>query len=544
MSDRRAQARQALTEHYQSLQGTHMRDLFDADVQRVDRFSLNKEDLLLDFSRNLMTEETWRLLLDLAAAWDVEAARDAMFAGELVNFTEQRPALHAALREPRGGSTELGGDIQRDRKYMFDYVEEVRSGDPTLPHGQFTDVVHIGIGGSALGVELTLAALSPWHDGPRVHVLSSVDPVAREQVLNSLNPKSTLVVVASKSFATDETIAVGCEALNWLRGGMGEEQVRDHIAAVTAAPADEAAEWGVGHERVFSFDRGVGGRYSIWSSVGLPVALAIGKRRFQDFLAGGGCMDVHFRTAPLAENLPVALGLVGVWNREFCGHASRVVVPYDHRLRRLPAYLQQLAMESNGKSTGADGAAVEWPTGPVVWGEPGTEAQHSFFQLLHQGTDPIPGEFLVAAHTLNPERQYAQDTLIANCLAQCEALMRGRTLAETEAALRAAGVEPEAAERLAPHKTFPGNRPVTLIAYRQLDPFMLGQILSLYEHRTLVEATLWNINPFDQMGVELGKELADSLHPAVRTGGGATEMPSSLAPTLAYFRSRARESGA
>ncbi len=394
---------------------------------------------------------------------------------------------------------------------MAAFADGVRSGRIAASGGgKFTDVVNIGIGGSDLGPVMATLALAPYHDGPRLHYISNVDGAHAHDVLGGLDPKRTLVIVASKTFTTTETMTNARTAQTWLQATLGEH-ADGHFAAVSTA-LDKTADFGIDPERVFGFWDWVGGRYSVWGAVGLSLMIGIGPKRFAEFLDGAHAMDRHFATAPLPRNMPVLLGLVGIWHRNFCGYPTRAILPYDQRLLRLPAYLQQLDMESNGKSVTLDGSPVTCATGPVVWGEPGTNGQHAFYQLIHQGTDVVPCEFMVAALGHEPALEHHHLLLLANCLAQSEALMRGRTLEEARETVK----DPA----LAPHKVFPGNRPSTTLVYATLDPSTLGRIVALYEHRVFVEGVIWGINSFDQWGVELGKELATALLPLVQRGSG------------------------
>ncbi|OYX82208.1 MAG: glucose-6-phosphate isomerase, partial [Azorhizobium sp. 32-67-21] len=371
---------------------------------------------------------------------------------------------------------------------------------------------------------------------PRLHFVSNVDGAHLADVLKPLRPATTLFIIASKTFTTVETMTNARTARSWIAAALGEEAVGAHFCAVSTA-LKEVEAFGISPDRTFGFWDWVGGRYSLWSAIGLPLQIAIGPQAFADFLAGGAAMDRHFRTAPMRENLPVLLALTGVWHRNVCGFPSRAVIPYDQRLARLPAYLQQLDMESNGKSVTLDGHRTETATGPIVWGEPGTNAQHAFFQLLHQGTDIIPVEFLIAAEGHEPHLRNHHALLKANCLAQSEALMRGRTLRDVELQLESKGLAPDDIAALAPHKVFPGNRPSLTLAYRKLDPFTLGRLIALYEHRVFVEAAIWGINAFDQWGVELGKEMATNLLPAVAGGEIPVGTSASTIGLLSHLRS-------
>jgi len=516
-----------------------MRAAFQADPQRFSRFSARQGDMLLDWSKCAVDDTTMALLGKVADACGVEARRDAMFAGTHINVTEDRAVLHTALRNPgasgplteglAGDGQAIGKDVASVLNAMSTFAEAIRSGKARGATGKtITDIVNIGIGGSDLGPVMVTLALAPYHDGPRAHYVSNIDGAHIHDTLAGLDPETTLIIVASKTFTTVETMTNAQTAKRWIAQALGEKAVAHHFAAVSTA-LDLVAAFGIEAERVFGFWDWVGGRYSVWGAIGLPVMIAIGPQRFREMLAGAHEMDTHFRTAPLSANLPALLGLVGWWHRVVCLYPARAVIPYDQRLSRLPAYLQQLDMESNGKSTSLDGTPVTTPTGPLVWGEPGTNGQHAFFQLLHQGTDIIPVEFLVAANGHEPELQHHHDLLLANCLAQSEALMKGRTLEEARAQMLAGGMDPARVERLAPHRVFSGNRPSITILYRLLDPATLGRLIALYEHRVFVEGVLYNINSFDQWGVELGKELATRLLPVVEGKESASDRDASTA---------------
>lgn len=532
-----------LAAHRSRTLSQHLRELFAADNKRFQTFSARLGDLLLDYSKTAVTAETMALLLALAEAAEIEAKRDAMFAGEPINMTEGRAALHTALRNQSGRPVKVDGidvmpEVNAVLERMSDFAEGIRSGKIAAANGEgFTDVVNIGIGGSDLGPVMATLALAPYHDGPRLHYVSNVDGAHITDTLAKLDPARTLVIVASKTFTTIETMTNAATARRWIAGALGEDAVARHFAAVSTA-LDKVATFGIQPDRIFGFWDWVGGRYSVWSAIGLRVMIAIGPENFRAFLAGAHAMDEHFRTAPLAKNLPVLFGLIGLWHRESCGYPARAVLPYDQRLARLPAYLQQLDMESNGKRVHKAGGAVTRPTGPLVWGEPGTNGQHAFFQLLHQGTDIIPCEFLIAAEGHEPELAHQHRLLLANCLAQSEAMMKGRTFDEAKAQLARQGLSPEAIEQLAPHKVFPGNRPSVTIAYRKLDPFTLGRLIALYEHRVFVEAAVFDINAFDQWGVELGKELATALLPVIEGKAPADAHDASTAGLARYLTGR------
>ena len=503
-----------------------MRALFTADPARFSRFSMQSCGILLDFSKTALTDASLAALLDMARAAGVETRRDAMFAGETINITEQRAVLHTALRAPAHASIQADGQnivplIQDTLSRFLGFAEAIRTGATAAANGQaFTDVVNIGIGGSDLGPAMVTGALAPYHDGPRLHFVSNVDGAHLADTLRGLNPARTLFIIASKTFTTVETMTNAATARRWLAASLGEAAVGAHFCAVSTA-LEKCAAFGISADRIFGFWDWVGGRYSVWSAVGLPAAIAIGAENFRAFLAGAWEMDEHFRAAPLEKNLPVLLALAGVWHRDALGYPARAILPYDQRLSRFPAYLQQLDMESNGKRVTREGAPVSRPTGPLVFGEPGTNGQHAFYQLLHQGTDVVPCEFYIAAQGHEPELAAHHNLLIANCLAQAQALLQGRTLEE-------AGGNP--------HRVFPGNRPSLVIAYEKLDPATLGKLIALYEHRVFTEAALWNINAFDQWGVELGKALATKLLPVVQGQEGAMAADGSTAGLVAFLR--------
>ena len=517
----------ALHKAHAGIEKTRVSALFDEDSRRFEALSFRLDDLLIDFSKCKLTGDIVNQLVALAEAAGVPAAREAMFAGEAINTTENRAVLHTALRDFSGKPVMVDGKdmaptIRAEREKCYAFAEAVRSGAITSAGGQrFTDVVNIGIGGSDLGPAMATLALRPDHDGPRLHFVSNVDGAHLRDTLAGLDPATTLVIVASKTFTTIETMTNARSARAWLVAALGEAAVPHHFAAVSTA-LEKVAAFGIVPERVFGFWDWVGGRYSIWSAIGLPLMIAIGAKNFSEFLAGAEAMDRHFREAPLGENLPVLMALAGIWHRNICGYASRAVIPYDQRLARFPAYLQQLDMESNGKSVRKDGSPVAGETGPIVWGEPGTNSQHAFFQLLHQGTDVIPVEFLLAAEAHEADMPAHHPLLVANCLAQSQALMLGRSL-------EAAGGNP--------HRVFAGDRPSITILYNKLTPFALGRLIALYEHRVFVEAAIWGINAFDQWGVELGKELATKLEKPVTTGEGLAALDGSTAGLIRALRS-------
>jgi glucose-6-phosphate isomerase len=524
---------QALQRHAEALASVHLRDLFAEDPDRFARFSLREGDLLLDYSKNRITAETLRLLQDLARHADLEGWRDRMFAGEKINTTEHRAVLHVALRNRLNRPVRVDGEdvmpaVNAVLAQIRDFSERVRSG-AWRGHGgaAITDLVNIGIGGSDLGPLMVCEALKPYQRADlRPHFVSNVDGAHLVHTLARLDPARTLFIVASKTFTTQETMTNAVSARAWLVERLGDEAaVGKHFVAVSTN-AEAVAAFGIDTANMFAFWDWVGGRYSLWSAIGLPIALAIGFERFRELLAGGHAMDEHFRSAPLERNLPMILGLLGVWYRNFLGAASHAVLPYDQHLHRLPAYLQQADMESNGKSVRRDGQAVDYATGPIIWGEPGTNGQHAFYQLIHQGTALIPADFLAAAESLTPLGDH-HDKLLANFFAQPEALAFGKTEGEARAELEREGLRGEVLAALLPHKLFPGNRPSTAILYRRLDPATLGRLIALYEHKIFTQGVLWNINSFDQWGVELGKQLAKAILPELAGAASVTSHDSS-----------------
>lgn len=503
-----------LKAHHQRVSDRRITSLFDES--RAADFSAQAGDMLMDYSKTNIDAEARDLLFALVDSVNLSERRSAMFTGEPINETEGRAVLHTALRNLDGGPVVVDGqdvmpEILDTLSQMEAFSRSIRDGSFTGAGGKITDIVNIGIGGSDLGPAMAVKALAPYHDGPRCHFVSNVDPADIAQVLRMCDPATTLVIVASKTFTTIETMTNARTAKAWM--GQSVSDPAAQFAALSTA-AEKTAAFGIAPERVFGFEDWVGGRYSMWGPIGLSLMIAIGPDAFRAFLRGGQSMDVHFQAAEWQENLPVLLALVGIWHNQLCGYATRAVLPYDNNLTRLPAYLQQLEMESNGKGVSMDGADLTVNSGPVVWGEPGTNGQHAFYQLIHQGTRVVPCEFLVGARGHEDELHHQHQLLVANCLAQSEALMKGRDLDEArgKVALKFESVE---LERQARHRVFPGNRPSVTIAYPKLDPFVLGQIIALYEHRVFVEGVVLGINSYDQWGVELGKELATALQPVV-----------------------------
>jgi glucose-6-phosphate isomerase len=503
-----------------------LRDLFAADPRRAERFSLNVGDhLRVDYSKNLITTDAMKVLFDLARRTGVESLRDRMFAGEPINTTEQRSVLHVALRNrsPRPMYVD-GKDVMPAVRAALDHVREcaeaVRSGRWTgYTSLRITDVVNIGIGGSDLGPVMMMEAMKPYsHDGPRVHFVSNVDGTQIAETLRPLHPATTLFTIASKTFTTQETMTNARTAREWFLGRARDESaIKKHFVAISTNEA-EVRTFGIAPENMFVFWDWVGGRYSLWSSIGLPVALGIGYGHFEQILDGAHELDEHFRTMPIEKNVPIVLGLLGVWYTSVLGAETHAVLPYEQYLHRFPAYLQQLDMESNGKRVDRDGHLIDGPTGPIVWGEPGTNGQHAFFQLLHQGTRLVPCDFLVGVDSHDPSPEHHR-LLLANCFAQTEALMKGRTAEEARAELQAQGLSGAALEALLPHKVFPGNRPSTTILYRKMGPRTLGMLIAMYEHKVFTMGAIWNVNSFDQWGVELGKQLASTIAKDLEASG-------------------------
>jgi glucose-6-phosphate isomerase len=507
---------QALADHANTARQWQMRDLFAQDPQRFERYSNEAAGLFLDYSKNRLDGRTLELLVALAKERGLEARRDAMFVGEHINNTEDRAVLHTALRAPRGAALTVDGqDINADVHAVLarvkTFTDAVRSGDWLGHSGKpITDIVNIGIGGSDLGPKMVVLALRHYaHPRLTMHFVSNVDGHDMEAALNQVDPETTLFIVASKTFTTAETMMNAQTARAWFLQSAPEEALARHFVAVSTN-TEAIKQFGIDPANMFPFWDWVGGRYSVWSAIGLSVALAVGFGYFSDFLAGAHELDEHFRTAPLEENLPTLLALIGFWNRQFLDCTSVSIAPYHQDLNRFPAYLQQLDMESNGKRVTRDGEPVDTPTCPAIWGECGTNGQHAYFQLLHQGTDVTPMDFIAALRPAH-EMDNHHTALLANCFAQSEAFMKGKTIDEVRADLQAQGLGQDDVERLAPHKTFPGNRPSNTILMERLTPSTLGALIALYEHKTFVQGVLWNVNSFDQWGVELGKVLAKKI---------------------------------
>jgi len=491
-------------------------ELFALNPKRFEEFSISLEDMILDYSKVHIDKDVMSRLLHLAQISDVEAKRDAMYSGEKINITENRAVLHIALRNDPSEPIYVDGknimpDVQDGLEKMQEFAKGIRRGKIlSSSQKKFTNIVNIGIGGSHLGPAMVTKALKPYHNGPKIHFVSNIDPSHIFDVLSTLDPTQTLILIASKTFSTIETMTNAKTAWNWMSTAVGEKNASEHFVAISTAH-EKTKEFGIKQDRVFGYWDWVGGRYSIWSSIGLGVMIAIGTTRFKEFLLGAYEMDQHFKNAPMESNMPIILGLIGIWHINVCGYTTRALLPYDQRLSSFPSYIQQLDMESNGKSISSSGEILYEKTGAIVWGDAGTNSQHSFFQLLHQGSELVPCEFMLGANKHENNMKEHSDLLIANCLAQSQALMAGRRVDEVIKVLKKRGVSHEEAIRLAPHRQFKGNRPSTTLLYKKLDPKTLGKIIALYEHRVFVEGAIWGVDSFDQWGVELGKELAGEM---------------------------------
>ena len=519
-----------------------MRQMFRDDPARFERFSLRFNDLLFDYSKNRITAETVGLLLDLAAQAGLPAWIARMFGGDKINSTEHRAVLHTALRNRSErpvlvDDRDVMPDVRRVLNHMRSFADAVRGGGHRGHTGkQITDIVNIGIGGSDLGPLMACEALRHYaRSDLRAHFVSNVDGTHLAETLKKLDAETTLFIVSSKTFTTQETITNARSARAWLVGKLGDElAVSRHFAAVSTN-LKATGEFGINPDNVFEFWDWVGGRYSLWSAIGLPIALHVGMDRFEELLGGAYAMDEHFRNAPPEQNIPVLMGLLGIWYGNFFGAGTNAVFPYDQYLHRFPAYLQQLDMESNGKRVDRDGNPVDYDTGMVMWGEPGTNGQHAFYQLIHQGTRMVPADFLAPMHSQNPLGEH-HPILLANCFAQTEALMVGKTAEEARAELEAQGLSGDELEALLPHKVFPGNKPTNTLLFERLDPHTLGMLIALYEHKVFVQSVVWNINPFDQWGVELGKQLAGKILPELRDGGTASPHDASTSSLIEHYR--------
>lgn len=510
-----------LENNYADVRGMNMREMFAADPDRFEKFSVSMNNMLVDYSKNRVTADTMKLLFDLARESGLEKARDAMFSGEKINITENRAVLHTALRNRSDRPVFVDGkdvmpQIKAVLKKMESFSGAVRSGEWKGATGKaMTDVVNIGIGGSDLGPVMVVEALKHYRkEGLNTHFVSNVDGTHIVETLKRLNPETTLFIVASKTFTTQETLTNAKTAREWLVKSLGEDAVAKHFVALSTN-TEEVTKFGIDPANMFEFWDWVGGRYSLWSAIGLSIAISVGFDNFVELLTGGFEMDEHFRTAPLDKNIPVILAVLGVWYHNFFGAEAYAVLPYDQYLHRLPAYLQQADMESNGKGVTKAGRPVSYTTGPILFGEPGTNGQHSFYQLIHQGTHLIPCDFIVPAISLNETGDH-HPILLSNVFAQAEALMKGKTAAEVRAEFEAQGASEEKIQALLNHKIFSGNRPSNTILVEKIDPRTLGRLIAMYEHKIFVQGVIWNVNSYDQWGVELGKQLAKKILPEIK----------------------------
>ncbi len=538
-----SKAWQDLLAHYSENSQLSMRQMFADDAQRFERFSLCLNDLLLDYSKNLVSEETMALLFALARQVGVENWRDRMFTGEKINFTERRAVLHTALRaamDPKHAPILVDGQdvlpgVRGVLAKMRVFSDAVRNGSWLGYTGRkISDVVNIGIGGSYLGPLMVCEALRSYGGKVNTHFVSNVDSTDLVQKLASLDPETTLFIIASKTFTTQETMMNACSARDWfLRSADGKQHISRHFVALSTN-GKEVEAFGIDPANMFGFSDWVGGRYSLWSAIGLPIALAVGMDNFEELLRGAYDMDSHFRTAPLEQNMPVILALLGVWYNNFCGAATQAILPYDQALEYFVPYFQQADMESNGKRVDRDGIALDYASGPVLWGGIGTNGQHAFFQLIHQGMQMIPADFIAAAQSHYDLGEH-HAILLSNFFAQTEALMRGKTEAEVRAELQAAGKDEKSIAELLPQKVFAGNKPTNSILFKKLTPHTLGRLIVLYEHKIFVQGIIWNINSFDQWGVELGKQLATHLQPELRSGAEISTHDSSTNGLIRHY---------
>lgn len=540
---------QALARHQEEVASLHMKDLFERDPQRFARYSLRLDDILFDFSKNRITDETLPLLFELARQARLAQKIEAMFSGEKINVTENRAVLHVALRNRSNTPIYMDGqdvmpEVNRVLDKMRSFSAAVRSGEWKGYTGKpITDIVNIGIGGSDLGPKMVCEALKPYSDGTlRAHFVSNVDGTDLVETLKALDPETTLFLVASKTFTTQETMTNAHSARRWLlEAAKKEAAIAKHFVAMST-DSKKVKKFGIDTRNMFEFWDWVGGRYSLWSAIGLSIALYLGMQRFEELLEGAHRIDWHFRSTPFERNIPVIMGLLGVWYNNFFGAQSHAILPYDQYLVHFPAYFQQGDMESNGKGVTRAGEWVSVSTGPVIWGQPGTNGQHAFYQLIHQGTKLIPCDFLAAAHSHNPLGEH-HTILLSNYLAQTEALMRGKTPDEARAGLEAEGCSGAQLETLVPAKTFTGNRPTNSFLYSKLTPQVLGALIALYEHKIFTQGAIWDINSFDQMGVELGKQLAKKILPELSGDKQVTSHDSSTNGLINTIRSLSRGKG-
>lgn len=525
-------AYQYLTDHFIALEPKLVKELFAADSERFNKFSEQFEDILFDYSKNRIDEQTVALLIQLARECSLKQAIDAMFSGEKINVTENRPVLHIALRNRSNRPIYVDGkdvmpDVNRVLEQMKNFSEAIISGSWKGFTGKaITDVVNIGIGGSDLGPVMVTEALKPYKNHLNMHFVSNVDGTHIAETLKTLSPETTLFLIASKTFTTQETMANAHSARDWfLASGAKETDVAKHFAALSTN-SEGVAKFGIDTKNMFEFWDWVGGRYSLWSAIGLSIALSIGFDNFTQLLSGAHAVDEYFRSADFEQNIPVIMGLVGIWYNNFFGAETNAILPYDQYMHRFAAYFQQGDMESNGKHVGRDGEPVDYQTGPIIWGEPGTNGQHAFYQLIHQGTKMIPCDFIAPAQSHNPLGEHHK-MLLSNFFAQTEALMNGKTREEVVAELQKAGKSAEEIEKLAPFKMFEGNRPTNSFLLKKITPRSLGSLIAMYEHKIFVQGVIWNIYSFDQWGVELGKQLAGKILPELREDGEVSSHDSS-----------------
>ncbi|MDQ6992153.1 MAG: glucose-6-phosphate isomerase [Mariprofundus sp.] len=533
--------------HAEVMKQVHMRDLFAEDPDRFESFSTHFNDMLVDYSKNIINKDTMKLLMDLARARDVSTWTERMFSGEKINSTENRAVLHTALRNRSNKPVMVEGkdvmpDVNRVLSRMREFTEAVRSGEWLGSTGKaITDIVNIGIGGSDLGPVMVTEALTPFgRDKLHMHFVSNIDGTHMVETLRHLHRETTLFVIVSKTFTTQETITNARTARDWFltRGGSKTAVAKHFVAVSTNAKAVSA--FGIDTANMFEFWDWVGGRYSLWSAVGLSIALYIGMDHFEALLAGAHEMDEHFRTAPFEENVPVILAMLGVWYNNFFDADTHALLPYDQYMHRFPAYFQQGDMESNGKRVNRQGKVVDYSTGPIIWGEPGTNGQHAFYQLIHQGTKLVPCDFLAPVETKNPVGRH-HPVLMSNFFAQTEALMLGKNEHEVRAELLAEGLSGDALEALLPHKVFPGNKPTNSILFQKLTPHALGSLIAMYEHKTFVQSIIWDINAYDQWGVELGKQLARKILPELEEFDSVNNHDNSTNGLMNYYKEHRKE---
>ena len=537
---------QQLSAHYQEVSPLLMRDLFAEDSQRFEKFSLSFDDMLLDYSKNRVTEDTMQLLFQLARDAEVEQWRDKMFVGEKINFTENRAVLHTALRNRSNYPVLVDGkdvmpDVNRVLEQMRVFTDQVRSGEWTGYTGErITNIVNIGIGGSDLGPVMACTALKPYASGDLdVHFVSNIDGAHLAQALENCTPQNTLFIVASKTFTTQETMTNAHSARTWFLEAAGDEaHIAKHFVALSTN-VKAVQDFGIDTANMFEFWDWVGGRYSLWSAIGLSIALYIGMDNYEAMLEGGHEMDIHFRTAPLEQNMPVIMALIGIWHNNFMRAQTHAILPYDQGLSRFTAYLQQADMESNGKFIDRSGDCAQYSTGPIIWGEAGTNGQHAFYQLIHQGNKIVPADFLIPLHShykMGANGDEHHRILLSNIFAQTKALMQGKTPEEVKAEMEAQKIPPETIKHLSPHRVFLGNRPTNTILFDKVTPKTLGKLIALYEHKIFVQGIIWHINSFDQWGVEFGKQIAQKILPQLDSKEAVTEHDNSTNGLINYYK--------